>query len=673
MTTIHKKTEERKKPGFFTRYKRFIHWLIPLVVVVGGVFLAAWLAQRAMNSNVRQRAFQDWLDENLNADVSLLNYTRLRLNILRDSRFYIRNLEVEHPTPLFSGKFFTLGEMIARVPFYSFYRLKPGIVQLDLKAPKVQIEQGEGGEWSFDGLMSPLSAKTSEFPYPMPLFSGFRAQIRDGEFSVRKRGFELKIRVNAEVETSRDSRRLVIRAPDIPFVFTHLESEQELTGNFSIPAATVLFELDGDKVRLRPDNSEVRVNNLPAAALPFFFGRMPLEAIPGFFSGLARFYEDSDGANWVKLEGEVADAPLAAFGLPRSAPLKMDLPFGDSDRERTALIRLGPSGFGGFDIHLPIGSDGRTERLEMQCDVVSLEDLSASFVSKRGWSAWLPGLISNITWNARQWRGYGWEGNNLTLAITRSASGLNALAEADLFEGKARSALTLGQGRETVITAAAERIDAKQFATRISRLLPPAWQVSLAGGKGNLTWRGTLPQYSDGKGYWAFNVVLAKSTIDLANSGAWWKIASSIPQAIVDELPRWGGGDAGPLSEIAALSTAVFEQLSVVSDWEEGLGTRVDYVAHIDGSNEMRGWIAFAPDGRANGEARLAGPAVLLNAVAVANPEFAEVLTLLAGTGEGLRTTFTYDPEKGLEFSHPFLQDALRLREEMGSVRGNTP
>lgn len=673
MTTIHKKTEEQKKPGFFTKYKRFVRWLIPLVIIVGGVFLAAWLAQRALNSNVRQRAFQDWLDENLNADVSLLSYTRLRLNLLRNSRFYVRNLEVEHPTPLFPGKFFTLGEMIARVPFYSFYRLKPGVVALELSSPKVQIEQGEGGEWSFDGLMRPLSARTSEFPYPMPLFSGFKAKIRDGELAVRRRGFELKFSVNAEVETSKDSRRLVIRAPNIPFVFTHMESGQELTGSFSIPAATVLFELDGDTLRLRPDNSEVRVNNLPAAALPFFFGRMPLEAIPGFFTGLARFYEDSDKGNWVKLEGKVADAPLAAFGLPRSAPLKMDLPYGESDKERTAVIRLGPSGFGGFDIHLPIGSDGRTDRLDMQCDVVSLEDLSASFVSRRGWSAWLPALISNITWNARQWRGYGWEGNNLSLAITKSASGLNALAEADLFDGKARSALTLGQGRETVITTAAEKIDARQFATRISRVLPPAWQVSITGGKGNLTWRGTLPQYSDGKGYWAFNVVLAKSTIDLANSGPWWQIMTSIPKAIADELPRWGGGDSQMLLDIAALSTAVFEQLSVVSDWEEGLGTRVDYVAHIDGNNEMRGWIEFTADGEANGEARLANPTVLLEAVAAANSEYGEVLSLLSRTGDGLRTTFTFDPEEGLEFMHPFLQDALRLREEIDSVRGNTP
>ncbi len=577
MTTIHKKTEERKKPGFFTKYKRFIRWIIPLVALVGGVFLAAWLAQRAMNSNVRQRAFQDWLDENLNADVSQLEYTRLRLNLLRNSRFYVRGLEVEHPTPLFPGKMFTLGEMIARVPFHSFYRIAPGVARVDLVKPKIQLEQGESGEWSFDGFMNPLSPKTTDFPYPMPLFSGFKAWIHEGELSVRRRGFELKFSIDAEVETSNDAKRLVIRAPEIPFTFTHLESEQQMTGSLAIPAATVLCELDGEMLSLRPDNSEVRVNNLPAAALPFFFGRMPLETIPGFFSGLARFYEDADKENWVRLEGEVSDAPLAAFGLPRSAPLKMELPFGESSRERTASIRLGPSGFGGFDIQMPVGSDGRTDRLDMQCDVVSLEDLSASFVSRRGWSAWLPALISNITWNARQWRGYGWEGNNLTLAITRNAAGLNALAEADLFEGKARSALTLGQGRETVITTAAEKIDAKQFVNRMSRILPPPWQASLSGGgKGNLTWRGTLPQYSDGKGYWAFNVVLVKSTVDLANSGEWWRIMSSIPQVIVDELPRWGGGDPQALMALAGITSATFEQLSVVSDWEEGLGTRDD-------------------------------------------------------------------------------------------------
>ncbi len=87
----------------------------------------------------------------------------------------------------------------------------------------------------------------------------------------------------------------------------------------------------------------------------------------------------------------------------------------------------------------------------------------------------------------------------------------------------------------------------------------------------------------------------------------------------------------------------------------------------------MRGWIEFDQKGAAKGEAYLVAPLILLNAVAVANPELAEILTLLSRTGEGLRTTFSYDPETGFSFAYPFLHDAQRLRAQIGSSNRVSP
>jgi len=665
-------SQDDKAQKLPSRFRRYWKWVIPVGLLVGFLFLAAWLVQRALNSSTRQRQFQAWLDENLNADVSLLSSIRIRYNLLRDSRFYVNGLEVENPVPTFPGKFIVLREAVARAPFYSLYHLFSDQLELRLWEMKVAIEQNESGEWNIDGLMNPLSKRMTEFPFPTPLLSGFNAKIRESEISIRRRGFEMKLNLDLSLESGKDLKHVILDAPSIPFAFSNLTSKESFTGNINATTASARIEVaKGGKVSIKPENCEFRIDNLPCASLPFFLNGLPVEHFPGTFSGLVRITSEADGGLMARLEGEIRDAPLAMFGLPRTAPIRLQLPLGENRSDVAASIRLGPAGFGGFDLRLPLNEKGTPKSLELHSDVVSLEDLSLTMAGGASWPNWLSTMLPNITWRSGKWLGYGWDGNNFQMFLTRSTSGLNLLGEADLLGGKVKAAMSPGKDGPTTVNIAAGHLDAKQIASKLDQLIPKPWETYLTSGSAGLTWRGSLPGSGERK-FWEFSLVLTKPEIDLSTSGEWWKKLFALPRIVAEALPDWGGGDPTELLKTAENLNRTFEQISIIAiKLEEEPGFRVEFIAQTQDAGEIRGWADCVPDGSANGELYLVGPSPTLAGTQHANPRFAETLALLSGTTEGLRMSFSFDPEKGLTFEYPFLQDAKRLRNMLDNLPGD--
>lgn len=652
-------------PQRFSRLKVWGKRLLPVVVLFLLGWLAAWLVQRSYNSPNRQRQLQDWLDENVNADVSLLSSMRMRLNLIRDPRLYLEGLEIEHPNPIFPGKFVILRELITRIPSYALFGLSAGKLDLRFWQLKVGLEQNEFGEWSYDGFLDPLLAKKAIFPFPMPLVNGFKANFRESELTVRRRGYEMTFGLSMVVEAFHEQHRVLVRAPAIPVTFTNLETGEVKNAQVSAPAVSARYQLlPGGRARLTPENCEFLLTDIPCEILPFFFSGLPAENIPGSFSGLLNISDDSDGVLWARLEGEVKNAPLAMFGLPPSSPVRLRIPIGDQRGERAATIRLGPSGFGGFDLRIPLKENGAPKMLELYSDIVTLENIATVMAGGPGWPEWFSTLIPMISWRATNWRGYGWEGNAFLLNMSRSTSGLNLLAEGEMFGGKVKAAMNPGREAPVTASAAAEKIDAKQLGDKLGRMFPAAWRPAFTDGQANLTWRGTLPGAADGA-FWNFGIVLVKPTIDLTASGAWWRGVFNVPRVLAEALPDWGGGDGEPLLAMADSPTLALEQVSIVSIRDDDTGFRIEFVAQNNDAGEVGGWIDFHADGAAAGELFMVGPSPALLALREINPRLAAVMDILAATPEGLRSSFTLDADHNPSFVYRFLDDAKRLAGEM--------
>ncbi len=666
MTTRH----EHKKEPAPSRWRRLGRWVIPIAAIALVLHTGTWLVQRAYNSPNRQVDLQDWLDENLNADVTQLASMRLRFNLLRNSRLYVNGLEVEHPNPVFSAKFLTATEIIARTPFYSLFRLSPERLDLTLNGVKVRIEENEFGEWSTDGLFSPLSARTAAFPFPMPAISGFNAVLHNCELAVRRRGYEMKFLLDLQMETGKDSHRVMIRNAKIPFVLTHLASGAIYQG--AIEAEALAFSYDmapTGKLSFRPRNCEFKIDNLPSAALPFFSKGLPVEPLPGSFSGLMRIVDDAEGAS-IRLEGELRDAPLAIFGLPNNAPIKFEMPLTGNFAERTVAVRLGPAGYGGFDLKIPLDESGAPKLLQMHSDVVSIEALAGVMSSGASWPGWFSSVLPAITWTAGKWRGFGWDGDNFRLNLSRSTAGMNLLCEGDMFGGVVKAAMSPGQSGPATASIAARNLDARQLAAKFDPLMGKVWKLALAGGEASLTWRGNVPGGGAAKD-WNFGIVFANPVIDVQNSGEWWKKFFNTTSVMSTALPRWGGGNSEPLLAASANLRPTLGQISIVSIKESDPGFRVEFVAQNNESGEVGGWVDYGGDGKSRGELYFVGPSELVTAATAANPQFGSVVSMLASTPDGLRVGFTHDSENGVSFTYHFLRDAFKIRAELEKRQRN--
>lgn len=265
--------------------------------------------------------------------------------------------------------------------------------------------------------------------------------------------------------------------------------------------------------------------------------------------------------------------------------------------------------------------------------------------------------------------GYGWEGENFRLSLSRSTGGMNLLGEADMMGGQAKMAVNPGKELPLRVTVAAKNLDGRALAAKLSKLVPDPWAASLTGGRASLTWRGALAPPGE-KGEWNFGFVLSKPEIDVAASGEWWRKLFALPGVIADALPAWGGGDEASLREAMNPARFGFDQLSIVSVSDEDTGVRVEFVAQGPEGGEAGGWVEKTGEGGARGELFIVGSARIVDAARKANPELGKVLGMLSGTPEGLHVSFTYLPDRGLEFTYPFLQDAQRIRGELERLNG---
>ena len=657
--------QEKTGASRHLRLRRWIKLTAPVVALIALLWLAAWLVQRSYNSSIRQRQLQDWLDQSLNADVSQLGRLRLRVNVVRNSRLYINKLEVEHPNPLFPGTFLTLGEIVARVPFYALFRLKSGDLSLNILKLRALFEQNEMGEWNADGFMQPLSQRRVAFPFPIPALSGFSGVLRESELVIRRRGYEIRFALDLGMEYSGESRRFTIRAANIPFTFTHLESGKTFNSTISSSVASVLFASGSAwPFRFSPENCEFRIDNLSMSALPFFFAGLPAEMLPGTLAGLLRIADDGKNGTWATLEGEIRDMPLTLFGLPRKAPIRLRIPLGASSAERAATVRLGPSGYGGFDLNIPINEQGKPKGLSMHGDIISIEDVASVFSDGGNWAEWLSSMLPSIVWRARKFVGFGWEGENFRLDLSRSTGGMNLLGEAEMMGGMVKMAVNPGKETPLRVTVAAKDLDAKALTAKLAKLIPEPWAASLVEGKGSLTWRGELGA-PNGKGEWNFGFVVNKPEIDVAASGEWWRTFAALPEVLADALPGWGGGSGDELRSMAAAGRLHLEQLSIVSVGGQEDGVRVEFVAQGMGNDEIGGWVEKTGDTGMRGELFYVGVTDLIDAAARANPEMGKVLGMMSNTPVGLQASFTYQPDGGLKFTYPFLREAQRLRGEI--------
>jgi hypothetical protein len=520
--------------------------------------------------------------------------------------------------------------------------------------------------------MAPLSRRIVSFPFPQPWLSGFHANIEGGSLTLSRRGRQLELMLDLMVESGRDSRKIVVLPANLPFRLTTTDSSEVSEGMIRLERATSLFSLTPDgQVQFDPGQTEFKVENLPLSSLPFFLNGVPRIVFPGFYSGLIRLNSDAEDP-FLKLEGEIRDAPLAIFGLPGNTPLRLDLPLGKSGLGRQAKVHLGSSGYGGFNINATLNTEGSPTRLEFKGDIVSLENL-ASLLAGGGWPEWLSAMTPALVWQADKWRGFGWEGDDFNFTLTRSPGGINLVGEAALLGGRIKVGMGPGDDSRGLVSILAGRIDSEVTASRLSALLPEIWRPLLTGGVASLSWRGPIPTSERTDFPFDLSIVFSRPNLDFPGSGSAWRGWLGLAEAVAEALPEWGG-DSAPLRELSQTESLGLEQLSLVVERNEEKEIRAEFVAQDLTGGESRGWMVFpaytaAGEGWAEGEIAFFGLIPLVRAATEASPRLGELLGLLAGSAEGLRASFIFDPERGFKFNCLFLEDARRLEQELQSDR----
>ncbi|MDR1613494.1 MAG: hypothetical protein LBT97_12040 [Planctomycetota bacterium] len=644
------------------RRRRIVKWVALFVLAAGCIWLATWFFERSLNSHRRHRRLQSWMDDHLNADVSNLESIRVRLNPLRSSRLTISGLEIEHPNIIFPGKFAVARQINVWIGPLALLGLYAEQFRLRADGLKVVVEQNENGEWSAAGLFNPLTPPDRTFPFPEPKMSGWRLRLEDSLFSLRRRGYDLSLELNLDLDGA-GGNRVVLQPAEIPFTLRREGLSGEYKGGISSAGAS--FKVSGGlgpEFRLIPEHCEFKVENLPLSILPFFVQAMPAEDLPGKFHGMIRVTDEPGTGMTVVCEGEIGEASLAIFGLPRSAPIRIEWPLGDL-RDRTASVHLGPPGFGGFDFRLPFDSQGVPKLLLMHGDVASLSDVPAIFNRHLPWLEWMSRVFPMIEWKAETWLGFGWSGDNLSVSLSRSTAGMNLFGEAEMMGGRVRMAMNPGHGNG-IATIAAERLDPQLLAVKLSQLLPENWKVALSGAHCNLTWRGYLPG-DPRENNWTSTLVVSRPSVDVDNSGPWWRGLHAIMEEIA-AMARKRGGDPASLDALRAARILSLEQISAVSANGED-GPSVEFLAHGGVLGEIAGEIERGAEGNWQGRLTMVGPSEIISAAKVDDSEFGRMLDLLSATPDGMVVTFAEDEKGGIGFHYRFLDDAARLAEKLRS------
>lgn len=657
---------KEKEPAPRSKAGRVLRWAALFVLAFALLgWLATWLMERSLGTPARKRAMQSWLDENLNADVSLSGDMAVRIGLFHRSRLVFQNIEIEHPNPVgFSGKLARIGRMSARVSPWAVARIYPGSLELSVQDAQLSFEQNDFGEWSHDGFMRPLAKGNSAFPFVVPKISEWQATLRKCGLSVRRRGYELKLDVEGML--TNHARRGYLRFHDdsIPFTFGEIDSQkvhagiaepvnlhltpQPGTGDFPVPVA---------------GSCSATVKGLPVSILPFIIGGIPMDESPGVFNGLIRYDAHPGAAGAIFLEGELVDAPLSVFGLSRNTPLRVVWPVKPEKDNQQARIHMGPRSFGSFELNIAMNQEGRPRLLAMRGDYAQLDAIPVFFSRYLQWPAWLSRTFPAIEWHAAKWGGFGWSGDNLQLSLSRGTAGMNLNGEAETLGGRVRLSMTPDQA-DAPITVAAERLNAGQFAAKMLPSLPKPFQAHLSGAHVNLSWRG----YPDADGKlteWGTGMVWAKPVVDVKASGSWWKGLLEVANAVADALPNWGGGDDAELRRLTSIPNLPLDQISLVLEKEANGVAAVEFRAFGDVLGQVTGHIERRRDGVIEGEYLLAGASRLLTEVAKVNRSLALALNLLANDSPGLRVSFRIEPGGEPQYTYPFLDDAMRVFEEL--------
>ncbi len=651
----------RRKRKLRIPLRTLLRWGGAVLLLVAIAWLALWLTQRSFMSQNKKRAMQTWLDEKLNADVSLLSNIAVRVNLVRRSRLTIPDIEIEHPNPLFSTKFAQIGNLTGYAQPLSVLHLWPGTLEVDIDRMRLVFEQNESGDWSSEGLMNPLSVGEALFPFPAPSIANWVADITNSSVMIRRIQHEVRAALEGQVSGRVNARRVTLRVDRLPFSYGVVGDNTRPEG--ILGPATVVAQLGeelGDKPRFLPGYCHGRLENAPARMLPFLFPGIPLENVEGVFNGLVQLNENPQASGTLSLEGELRDVPLAVFGLPRQAPVRVDWPIKPSRDGQAATIRMGPSGFGAFTITMPLDTGGMPTAMIMRGDVASLDDMPGLFTRHSRWPDWLSRMFPTLEWRAGRWLGFGWSGSDMLLQLTRSTTGLNLTGEAEMMGGRVRIAMTPGQP-DAPVTVAAEHLDAQALALKLSQWLPEPFRLSMSGAPANLSWRG-MHDGQQSVGEWNAGLVFARPVIDLAASGEWWKHISTIGDAVIEALPEWGGGDPAPVRAVANTMRIPLEQLSIVAEKDPDGRLMIEFRAYGDTTGQATGMIEQYADGVIEGEFFLAGESEFLEAVIQANPDLGLALELIAMESVGLRVLFIAT-DNGIVFSFPFLQDARTVHQ----------
>lgn len=653
---------------------RALRWgaAIALTLLLLG-WLASWLLERSLGTPAKKRAMQSWLDENLNADVSISGDMAVRIGLLHRSRLVFHDIEVEHPNPVgFSGKMARIERASTRVSPWAVARLYPGSLELSFQNAQFAFEQNEAGEWSHDGLMRPLAKGNAAFPFVVPRFSDWQATFRKSGLSVRRRGYELKVDIDGTIADRARRDYMRFHADNMPFRFGQADSPDVSSGSAGpvnlrlLPATT-----KGEAPLPAAGHCSATVKDLPISILPFVVDGIPMDESPGAFNGLIRFDEHPDAAGAIFVEGELVDAPLSVFGLPRNAALRVLWPVHPEKDNLQARIHMGPQGFGAFEMNIAMNPRGLPRLLAMRGNFAELDAVPLFFSRYLRWPDWLSRTFPSIEWRAAKWRGFGWNGDNLRLSLSRGTAGMNLVGEAETMGGRVRLSMTPDQA-DAPITIAAERLDAGQFAAKMLRILPGPFQAQIAGAHVNLSWRG-FPDADGDLADWGTGMVWAKPVVDMKASGTWWRGMLGVADAVADDLPRWGGGDDAELRALTRLPAIPLDQVSMVVEKESNGVMGIEFRAFGDVLGQVTGLIERRRDGVVEGEYLLAGSSRLLTEVAKINKPLSLALNLLANDSPGLRVSFRVEPGQEPQFAYPFLEDARRVFEELVRQEGAQP
>ncbi len=649
-----------KKP---TRRSRLTRAGVLVLVLAGLGWLAGWLVQRSLGTPAQELAVRAWLDEHLNADVSLLDEMVVRLNFVRDSRLVLYNTEIEHPNPVFPEKFARIGRVGAWAPPLAVAGLLPGRLDIRFRDLKLAFEQGENGEWSHDGIMRPLAAGDTPFPFPLPEVSEWLVTLEESSLNLRRRGYELSLNLEGEIRGRPESEYVAARFGKNDFAFGRADAETALAGAAG-PATLAVNLADAGELPVPvAGRCELTVESLPVSTLPFFLQGIPMDEAPGVFNGVIRYDEHPHAAGALAMEGTLTDVPLGVFGLPRNAPFRLTWPIAPDGDGREAVMHIGPPGYGAFELAVKLDGKGGPRLLSMRGDVAALDAVPQFFTRYSRWPDWLSRAFPRVRWRTGSWRGFGWQGTNLELELSRSMAGLNLTGEGEMLGGRVRLSVAPDQP-DAPITVAAERLDTGQLSSKLSQFLPDPFRAHIVGGHVNLTWRG-FPSPEGTLEEWGTGMVWAKPVVDLSGCGRFWRVMTGVAGIVADALPGWGGGDPAELQAIARETSIPLDQLSIVSEKGGGGEMLVEFRAYGASFGQATGLAERRRDGAVEGEFRLAGASRLLEAVRRAQPELARALDFLANETPGLRISFRMEPGGELTFGHHFLDDAARIHREL--------